>query len=115
MQSLLLYLPEHIDVSELQRDLEDIIITKQKGRFIKRVVFPLDYAVGQERMYELTTQGTIITITNDINAFCREAAHVPEGKLWYSAEVLFSGFNEYSPEFERLKDQFSWLNQKYPR
>ncbi|MEK6899938.1 MAG: hypothetical protein AABX05_02325 [Nanoarchaeota archaeon] len=115
MQSVLLYLPEQINTDELHRDLEKIIITGQKGRFIRSYAFASSYAVTQERIYELPGQGTIITVTNDFNAFRREAPHVPGVILCYSAEVLFSGFNEYSLEFERLKDQFSWLNQKYPR
>lgn len=112
MQTITLYLPQEVEIAELRNDLEEII-TDYWGKKRDYFAFPLTYAVGLAQVYEFPSRGTVITITNDLNIFCDEALRVPGRLLWYNAKILFLGFNEETLEFQRLKQSFEYLNNKY--
>lgn len=70
--------------------------------FTNRKVYPLYYGVGQLKFYS-KPPGLIITMTNDLTVFM-EFVPLPGGyPFYYSAKILFEGFDEYSPEFRSLK------------
>ena len=114
MHTVTLYLPPQVETAQLRNDLEEII-AEYKGKKMTYFAFPLPYAVGLAQAYEFPVKGTVITITNDINAFRDETIHVPGGALWYNAKILFLGFNEETWEFQWLKERFEYLNNKYER
>ena len=112
MQTVTLYLPNGVEIAELRNDLEEIIVDywgKKRDYF----AYPLPYAVVIAQVYEFPSRGTVITVTNDLNIFCDEALRVPGRVLWYNAKILFLGFNEETPEFQRLMQSFEYLNNKY--
>ncbi|MBI4147397.1 hypothetical protein HY494_01975 [Candidatus Woesearchaeota archaeon] len=112
MQTVTLYLPQGVEIAELRNDLEEII-TNYWGKKRDYFAFPLAYAVGLAQVYEFPSRGTVVTVTNDLNIFCDEALCVPGRVLWYNAKILLFGFNEETPEFQRLMQSFEYLNNKY--
>lgn len=59
--------------------------------------------------------GEVIVLTNDFNHFEEDASHIPGGKIYYSAKVVFTGFNPNRTEFIRLKQSFDHLNAHYQK
>ncbi len=112
MQTLTLFISEHVEAAILRKDLEEII-EEYKGKKITYFAFPLPYAVGLGQVYEFPSKGTVITVTNDVGKFYDEHLHIPGGALWYNARIYFIGFNEETWEFQWLKQSFESLHNKY--
>lgn len=112
MHTVTLHLPKNVEAQELRRDLEEIIF-RHYGKRIETIPFELPQGIGQVRMYEFPALGSIVTLTNDLNVFCQETPYVPGGRLYYTAKIIFSGFNEESCFYEALKQNIEYFNNKY--
>lgn len=112
MQTITLYLPKEVEAEELRQDLEETIF-RYRGKFRKLIPFELPYGVGQERTYEISGQGSIVTLTNDLNVFRQETFYVPGGVLYYTAKILLLDFDEGSYFFEALRQNFEYFNNRY--
>jgi len=114
MHTITLYLPPGIETWQLRHDLEEII-EQYKGQKVTQMGSPLSYAVELMQMYEIPSQGTVVTYTNDVNMFREERLHLPGGALWYNAKIMLVGFNEKTVYFQTLKERFEYLNTQYER
>lgn len=76
--------------------------------FTNRKVYPLYYGVGQLKFYS-KPPGLIITMTNDLNCFMEFVPLPGSYPFYYSAKILFEGFDEYSAEFRSLKQNIASL------
>ena len=108
MQVVILHLPKWVEKQQLRTDLRDIF-TQYKGKWLNSIYYPISYAVVQELVYKIPSQGTVSAFTNDLNVFAEEAPHIPGGILWYTAMITFSGFDEESPLFQALRQSFEYL------
>ncbi|MBU0470525.1 MAG: hypothetical protein KKA62_00405 [Nanoarchaeota archaeon] len=86
-----------------QLELDDLIINLDQCFLeTKGWSYELFYGVGRINLYEFKENELIITMTNDLAVFEEFGSpHLP--KETYSAKIIFDGFNEYSSEFNILK------------
>lgn len=101
-----------MEAQKLRQDLEETI-SRYRGKFMGMFPFELPYGVGQARVYKITTQGSVVTLTNDLNVFSQKTFYVPGGILYYTAKVLLLDFDEESYFFEALRQNFEWFNNRY--
>ncbi len=91
------------ELTEAQgRSREDIISITNFSSFTNRKVYPLYYGVGQLRFYS-KAPGLIVTLSNDLNCFAERTLIRDDLFFYYSAKIIFDGFDEYSLSFRSLK------------
>jgi len=95
---------------DARRGLNQIAQETDLGHFVKVMaderactewMYALVYGVGRFKFYR-NDKGLIVANTNDLGVF-EEFVFPGSENQYYSARILFEGFEEYSQEFENLK------------
>ena len=71
MQTITLYLPKDMEAQKLRQDLEETI-SRYRGKFMGMFPFELPLRGSKARVYKITTQGSVVTLTNDLNVFSQK-------------------------------------------